>query len=167
MRILGIDPGYAIVGYGVIDTDGSRMKLAGAGAVTTPADMEFYQRLRTIYLDMGQLLEYYRPDQVSIENLYSGRNVTTVINVAQARGVILLPMIMKGLPIFEYTPRQAKNVLTGYGEADKRQMQEMTRNLLHLKETIKPDDAADAVALAITHAFSVNTRKLISRAEKK
>lgn len=166
MRIIGIDPGYAIVGYGVIDYVGSKMSVVGFGAITTSAEMPFEKRLQTIYEDMKCLIHNYKPEEMSIEKLFFNTNQKTVIDVAQARGVTLLPAIQKGIPIFEYTPLQVKSALTGYGRAEKPQVQEMTRSILHLKEIPKPDDTADAVALAITHAYSVNSRRLIEKTMK-
>lgn len=163
MRILGIDPGYAIVGYGIIDYDGARIQLVGFGAITTAADMPFERRLKAIYDDMKCLTDMYHPDEMSIEKLFFNTNQKTVIDVAQARGVTLLPAIQAGIPIHEYTPLQVKSALTGYGRAEKIQVQEMTRSILHLKEIPKPDDAADAVALAITHAYSVNSINILKR----
>ncbi len=162
MRILGIDPGYAIVGYGVIDYVSQRMRLIDCGAVTTAADMPFERRLKAIYDDMKCLIDMYRPDELSIEKLFFNTNQKTVIDVAQARGVTLLPAIAAGIPIYEYTPLQVKSSIVGYGRAEKKQVQELTKTILHLDRIIKPDDAADAVALAVTHAYSVNTRKLMN-----
>lgn len=163
MRILGIDPGYAIVGYGVLDHSGSAMKLAAMGAVTTAADMPFERRLLAIYDDMRVLIQQFKPDAMSIEKLFFNSNQKTGIDVAEARGVILLSAVQAGVPIFEYTPLQVKSSITGYGRAEKQQVQEMTRTILHLKEVPKPDDTADAVALAMTHAYSINTRKLMDK----
>lgn len=163
MRILGIDPGYAIVGYGVLDHSGMQMKLAAMGAITTAADMPFERRLLAIYDDMRVLLQQFKPDAVSIEKLFFNSNQKTVIDVAEARGVILLSAVQAGVPIYEYTPLQVKSSITGYGRAEKQQVQEMTRTILHLKEVPKPDDTADAVALAMTHAYSINTRKLMGK----
>ncbi|MBP3271064.1 MAG: crossover junction endodeoxyribonuclease RuvC [Ruminococcus sp.] len=166
MRILGIDPGYAIVGYGVLGYDGRNMKLEAMGAVTTAADMDFNKRLLAIYDDMRVLFQQFKPDAMSIERLYFTNNQKTGIAVAEARGVILLAAVQAGVPIFEYTPLQVKSSITGYGKAEKQQVQEMTRTILHLKEVPKPDDTADAVALAMTHAYSLGTRRILERAEK-
>ena len=163
MRIMGIDPGYAIIGYGVLDFNHGDFSVVGFGAVTTSADMSFNARLRAIFLDMQQLVEHYQPDELGIEKLFFNTNEKTAIDVAQARGVTLLPAIMKNIPIYEYTPLQVKSSIVGYGRAEKRQVQEMTRSMLHLKEIIKPDDTADAVAIAITHGLSVNTRKVMGK----
>ena len=163
MRILGIDPGYAIVGFGVIDYEGSRFTLVDMGAITTPAEMAFEARIKAIYLDMCELISSYIPDEMSIEKLFFNTNQKTAIDVAQARGVTILPAIMQGIPIYEYTPLQVKSSIVGYGRAEKKQVQEMVRTMLHLKEVPKPDDTADAVALAITHALSLTTRKQLEK----
>ncbi len=167
VRIIGIDPGYAIVGYGVLDYNHGNFSVVGFGAVTTKSDMSFNARLRAIYLDMTKLIEYYQPDEMGIEKLFFNTNEKTAIDVAQARGVTILPAIMKNIPIYEYTPLQVKSSIVGYGRAEKKQVQEMTRSMLHLKEIIRPDDTADAVAIAITHGLSVNTRKILARPELK
>lgn len=160
MRILGIDPGYAIVGYGVVDCDHGSFALIDCGAVTTGADMPFHKRLKTVFEDMSEVIRTYKPDEVSVEKLFFNTNQKTVIDVAQARGVTLLPAISADIPIYEYTPLQVKASITGYGRAEKNQVQEMVRNMLHLKDIIKPDDTADAVALAITHGLSLGRRQL-------
>lgn len=151
MRILGIDPGYAIVGFGVLDYNGRSFSLVNFGAITTPADMGFGERLEIIYRDMCDIIQLYNPDSMSLEKLYFNTNHTTAIDVAQARGVILLSARQNGINTYEYTPLQVKNSIAGYGRAEKKQVQEMTRSMLKLKEIPKPDDAADALALAITH----------------
>lgn len=161
MRILGIDPGYAIVGYGVIDYVGVKVSLVDYGAITTAADMPFERRLATIYDDMRVLLNTYKPQEMGIEKLFFNTNQKTGIDVAQARGVTLLPVIQAGVPFYEYTPLQVKSSIVGYGRAEKKQVQELVRTILHLKAIPKPDDAADALALAITHAYSINSRKLL------
>lgn len=166
LRILGIDPGYAIVGYGVVDYNRGQYKLVGYGAITTPAGMDFSARLRSIYLDMTQIIKKYQPDEMGIEKLFFNTNEKTAIDVAQARGVTVLPAIMEGIPIYEYTPLQVKCSIVGYGRAEKKQVQEMTRTMLKLPHIIKPDDTADAVAIAITHALSVNTRKVLGKFEQ-
>ena len=151
MRIIGIDPGYAIVGFGVLDFDGRNFSVVNFGAITTPAGMDFDKRLAMIYNDMNEVLELYKPDVLAIEKLYFNTNHTTAIDVAQARGVILLSAAQRLIPINEYTPLQVKSSIAGYGRAEKHQVQEMTRSILHLKEVPKPDDTADALALAIAH----------------
>lgn len=157
MRIIGIDPGYAIVGYGVVEYDGFRFKTVGYGAVTTKADMPFVKRLDAIYSDMKTLLERYKPDAMSIERLYFNTNTTTAIDVAQARGVILLSAQRNGISVYEYTPLQVKQSVTGYGNAEKHQVMEMVKNLLALSSVPKPDDTADALALAICHGHSAGS----------
>lgn len=152
MRILGIDPGYAIVGYGVTDYSHCRFNLIGYGAITTPANTPFPERLYSIYKDIHCIIDKYKPDCLSIERLYFNTNTTTAIDVAQARGVIILAAQEKGLEISEYTPLQVKQSVTGYGKAEKHQVMEMVKNLLGLKSVPKPDDTADALALAVCHA---------------
>ena len=154
MRILGIDPGYGITGFGLIQADRSQFSLLRCGAITTPAGMEFSARLEIIYEDIKQLLEAAKPDAVAIEELFFGQNVTTGIGVAQSRGVILLAIRQVGLPIFSYKPMQVKQAVVGYGNATKHQVQEMTKRLLRLDAMPKPDDAADAIAIALCHARS-------------
>ncbi len=151
MRILGIDPGYAIIGWGVINYEHGRFTPLDFGAVTTPAGMPFGQRLKLIYNDLSQIIGDHRPDVMAIEKLYFQNNQKTAIEVAEARGVILLAAEHGGLPVFEYTPLQVKSAVTGYGQAQKPQVMEMTRRLLRLKQVPKPDDTADALAIAICH----------------
>lgn len=151
MRIIGIDPGYAIVGYGVVDYSGCRFSTVGYGAVTTTPDMPFCERLSAIYDDITTLLNRYRPDCMAIERLYFNTNTTTAIDVAQARGVILLAAKKCGVEIQEYTPLQVKQAVTGYGKAEKRQVMKMVKSLLALQAVPKPDDTADALALAVCH----------------
>lgn len=151
MRILGIDPGYATVGYGVVDTNGFKFSVVGFGAITTPAKIPFEKRLKDIYDDMCAIIDKYKPEELSIERLYFNTNTTTAIDVAQARGVIVLAAHTKGLTVNEYTPLQVKQSVTGYGKAEKRQVMEMVRTLLGLDKVPKPDDTADALALAICH----------------
>ncbi len=152
MRILGIDPGYAIVGWGIVENRGTSFAPVAYGAVTTPAGMEFNRRLESIYNDLSGIIAKWKPEAMSIEKLFFNTNITTAIPVAEARGVILLAAQQAGLSVFEYTPLQVKSALTGYGKAQKSQMMEMTRILLRLKEVPKPDDTADALALALCHA---------------
>ena len=154
MRILGIDPGYGITGVALIDAQRSQYRRLRCGAITTPPNTEFSWRLEVIYNDMVQLLQVAKPDVVAIEELFFGQNVTTGINVAQSRGVILLAVRQAGLPIFEYKPMQVKQAVVGYGSATKHQVQDMTKRLLHLNAMPKPDDAADAIAIALCHARS-------------
>lgn len=151
MRILGIDPGYAIVGYGVVEAAAGAYRPLEYGAVTTRAGDDFGLRLKEIYEGMTELLQTHRPQAAAVEKLYFTNNKTTGIGVAEARGVILLALAQVGVPLFEYTPMQVKQAVTGYGKALKPQVQEMTRRLLRLSEIPKPDDTADALALAICH----------------
>lgn len=150
MRVLGIDPGYAIVGWGVVEYISNRFAPIGYGAVITEKDTPFEQRLVEIYESVFDICKRYQPEALSIEKLYYQHNQTTVIGVAEARGVILLAAAQAGLPIYEYTPMQVKQAVTGYGKAVKKQVQEMTRMLLNLPAVPKPDDTADALAMAIT-----------------
>ena len=153
-RILGIDPGYGIIGFGVIEAETGQFSLSRCGAITTPAGMDFSARLEIIYEDMKQLLEVAKPDVVAIEELFFGQNVTTGIGVAQSRGVILLAIRQAGLPVYSYKPAQVKQAVVGYGNATKHQMMDMTKRLLGLAQMPKPDDAADAIALALCHGRS-------------
>ena len=164
MRILGIDPGYGITGFGVIEANRGSMQLVGCGAITTPPGMDFSARLEIIYEDMRQLLEKTKPEAVAIEELFFGQNVTTGIGVAQSRGVILLAIRQAGLQVTSYKPSQVKQAVVGYGNATKHQVQDMTKRLLGLSQMPKPDDAADAIAIAICHARSATS--LLARAEK-
>ena len=154
MRILGIDPGYGITGFGIVDAQRNNFRLLQYGAITTPPGTDFPLRLQMIYNDMTELLMVAKPDAVAIEELFFGQNVTTGINVAQSRGVILLAVRQAGIPIYEYKPMQVKQAVVGYGNATKRQVQDMTKRLLHLSAMPKPDDAADAIAIALCHARS-------------
>lgn len=157
MRILGIDPGYGITGFGLIESDRGQSKLLTCGAITTPVGMDFSARLEIIYNDMCDLLRRAKPDAVAIEELFFGQNVTTGIGVAQARGVVLLAVRQAGLEVTAYKPMQVKLSLVGYGNATKKQMMEMTKRLLHLPAMPKPDDAADAIAIALCHARSATS----------
>lgn len=158
MRIIGIDPGYAIVGYGVLDYVRTQFNVVNYGAITTSAGTSFDRRLLEIYNDMNQVLDMFKPDCMSIERLYFTNNKTTGIDVAQARGIILLSAVQHDIDIYEYTPMQVKQAVVGYGKAEKHQVQEMVKNILHLKKIPEPDDTADAVALAICHAHSSGSR---------
>ena len=158
MKILGIDPGYGITGFGLIDAQRGQYRLLGCGAITTPPNTDFPWRLEVIYNDMTQLLQTAQPEAVAIEELFFGQNVTTGINVAQSRGVILLAIRQAGLPVFEYKPMQVKQAITGYGKAVKKQIQEMTRIMLHLESVPKPDDTADALGMAIAHCHCSRSR---------
>ena len=152
--ILGIDPGYAIVGFGVVQKTREATTLITCGAINTPAGLPLSKRLLQISRDMVTLIAQFSPDAMAVEKLYFGNNVTTGIGVAQARGVILTEAERAGLAIYEYDPSQVKSAVTGYGKAEKRQVMEMTRRLLRLNAVPKPDDAADAVAIALCHARS-------------
>ena len=157
VRILGIDPGYGITGFGVIESQRGTNTLLRCGAITTPPGMEFPARLEIIYEDMKSLLETVKPEAVAIEELFFGQNVTTGIGVAQSRGVILLAVRQADVPIFQYKPMQVKQAVVGYGNATKHQVQDMTRRLLRLEKMPKPDDAADAIAIALCHARSATS----------
>jgi crossover junction endodeoxyribonuclease RuvC len=151
-KILGIDPGTGIVGFGLINAQTGGLNLIDAGVIRTRAGQSDEVRLLTIYDELNQLIHYHKPDCVSVERLFFARNVTTAMTVSQSRGVILLAAIQAKLKVAEYTPLQIKMAITGYGRADKKQMQEMVRVILKLETVPKPDDAADALAAAITHA---------------
>lgn len=152
MIILGIDPGYAILGYGVLESQGSHLRAIDCGVIETFVKTPFPERLERLYAGMRQLVNVYKPDHVAFEELFFYRNVTTAIQVGAGRGVALLAAQQSGLPLYEYTPMQIKLAVTGNGHADKAQVQQMVRALLALKTTPKPDDAADALAVAICHA---------------
>ena len=154
MRILGIDPGYGITGFGLVEAQRGQTRLLHCGAITTPAGMDFPARLEIIYEDMRKLLELAKPQEVAIEELFFGQNVTTGIGVAQSRGVILLAVQQAGLPVHAYKPMQVKQAVVGYGGATKHQVMDMTRRLLGLSQMPKPDDAADAIAIALCPARS-------------
>ena len=164
MRILGIDPGYATIGFGIIETEGSRYRLLQCGVITTPAHTILASRLDQIYQDLRQLIDAFQPDAASIEELFFNTNITTGIAVAHGRGVILLACRQAGLKIYEYTPLQVKQSVVGYGRAEKRQVMDMVRRLCNLKAPPKPDDAADAVALALCHARSATS--LLNKGDK-
>ena len=154
LKILGIDPGYGITGFGLVEAQRGQFRLLRCGAITTPAGMDFSARLEIIYEDMKELLEVAKPDVVAIEELFFGQNVTTGIGVAQSRGVILLAIRQAGLEVFSYKPMQVKQAVVGYGNATKHQVQDMTKRLLGLSAMPKPDDAADAIAIALCHGRS-------------
>jgi len=157
MRIIGIDPGYAIVGYGVVEYVSGRFKPVGYGTVRTKADLSFDLRLLEIYSDLGDILDEYKPGFMALEKIFFTTNQKTAIDVAQARGVITLAGITRGIKIAEYTPLQVKQAVTGYGKAVKKQIQEMTARILSLDSIPKPDDAADALAVAICCAHTKNS----------
>lgn len=154
MRIIGIDPGTGILGFGIIEVSGGKTQLVDAGVIRTPVKEDDAVRLQTIYDEISDIIAQTKPQEMSVERLFFAQNVTTAMTVAQARGVILLTAMQAGLVIAEYTPLQIKQALTGYGRAEKKQMQEMVRVLLGLKEIPQPDDCADALAAALTHAAS-------------
>ena len=154
MIILGIDPGLAIVGWGVLDYSGSKFRVIGYGSLQTPAGMKTEDRLAAIYQGMIQLIDTYHPQQIAVEELFFNTNITTGIRVAEARGVILLAGRQKNVALFEYTPLQVKQAVAGYGRADKKQVITMVTSLLRLKEPPKPDDTADALAIAVCHAHT-------------
>ena len=164
MRILGIDPGIATIGFGVVDSEGQNVRLIRCGVISTPAHTSLSSRLKRIYDDMCELLEIFKPDAVSVEELFFNTNITTGIAVAHGRGVILLACENAGVRIFEYTPLQVKQAVVGYGRAEKTQVMEMVRRICRLKSVPRPDDAADAVALALCHARS--STSLLNRGER-
>lgn len=165
MIILGIDPGYATTGFGVIESVHNTFHLINYGTITTPAGIPFSKRLVMLYDDMQMLLQKVRPDAVAVEELFFGNNVTTGIGVSHGRGVILLAIEKFGAELFEYTPNQVKQAVVGYGGAEKRQVMDMTKRLLRMEKVARPDDAADAIAIALCHARS--TTSLLSRFENK
>lgn len=162
MIILGIDPGYAITGYGVIEYVDRRLKPLVCGVLRTPADMPFPERLLAISEGLNHLIDHYKPHCVAVEELFFARNTTTAIGTAQARGVAVLAGASAGLPVFEYTPVQVKSAVAGYGKAQKQQVQEMVKRLLNLDAVPKPDDAADALAVAICHAHTGNRKQFLA-----
>ena len=160
---MGIDPGYAIVGYGFISFARGSYMPVGYGAITTDAGTPFNKRLEHIYKEMEYLLKLYKPEALAIEKLYFNSNQKTAIYVAEARGVILLAAQLAGVPVYEYTPLQVKSAVAGYGKATKQQVMKMTQRLLKLKEIPKPDDTADALGIAICHtqAYGSELTKLL------
>lgn len=153
MRILGLDPGTASTGYGIVDSIDGDLTAVAFGVIKTPAGESASTRLKTIYSELNGLIARYQPDSAGVEELFFGRNVTTAISVGQARGVLLLALANADIPIGEYSPPKIKDAVAGYGRADKAQVQLMVRNLLNLEETPRPDDAADGLAVAITHYY--------------
>ncbi len=154
MIILGIDPGYAIVGWGIIEYSGSRFRTLGYGSIQTPAGLPIVDRLEMIYKGMNEIIDKYHPDEMAVEELFFNTNTTTAITVAEARGIILLAARLANVKIGEYTPLQVKQAVVGYGRAEKKQVITMVTSLLGLKEPPKPDDTADALAVAVCHAHS-------------
>ena len=158
MRVLGIDPGTSILGFGVIDVDKGAMQMVDAGVIRTPVKEDDAVRLQTIFEEIADIIAQSKPTIMAIEKLFFAKNVTTAMTVAQARGVVLLAGKQAGLEIYEYTPLQIKQALTGYGRAEKKQVQEMVRVVLKLKDIPKPDDCADALAAAVTHSMTMRLR---------
>ncbi|MEA4993346.1 MAG: crossover junction endodeoxyribonuclease RuvC [Oscillibacter sp.] len=158
MRILGIDPGVATIGFGLVEADRGSARMVTYGTVTTPAGLPLSRRLFQISGDMEDLIGKLKPEVIAVEELFFNNNITTGIAVAHGRGVILLSAEKCGVPLFEYTPSQVKMAVVGYGKAEKRQVMDMTRRLLNLKSVPRPDDAADALALALCHARSFTSR---------
>ena len=159
MRILGIDPGLATMGYGVIESNGDKHKLIQYGVLTTQAGQPTPQRLRAIFTGVQQLMDTFEPQEVAFEELFFSKNVTTGIQVGGARGVALVAVSQRTDHLYEYTPMQIKQAVTGYGGADKHQVQQMVKMLLNMKEIARPDDAADALAVALTHANSLSMKQ--------
>ncbi len=167
LRIMGIDPGIAIVGFGFIDKNGSKLTPVQYGCIQTEAHTPEEERLLHVYEGMVQLIEKYEPQMIAFEKLFFNRNVTTAMSVSQARGVAILAAAQKGLPIAEYTPMQVKQAIVGYGKAEKRQVQEMVRMFLNLQKVPKPDDVADALAVAVCHAHSYVLNSKLNEVLKK
>ena len=166
MRILGIDPGYAILGYGIVEKKGNRFEVIDYGSVTTDAKERMPDRLKHLYYSLMEIIDEYNPDAAAVEELFFNTNTKTAINVGQARGVAILACANSGIEIEEYTPLQIKQALTGYGRADKKQVQLMVKTILNLKEVPKPDDTADALAAAICHGHSAYGRRMMNQLMK-
>ena len=160
MIILGIDPGLATLGYGVIEVSGDKRRMVQFGTLSTPAGQPMPQRLRAIFQGMNQLMDIYQPDDVAFEELFFSKNITTGMAVSAARGVALVAVVQRTENLYEYTPMQIKQAVTGYGGADKHQVQQMVKLLLNMKDIARPDDAADALAVALTHANSMNMKRM-------
>ncbi len=158
MRIIGIDPGYAIMGWGILDLKGNKFSVVDYGSITTDAGVDAAKRLQHIYAELGAIIAKYEPEEAAIEELFFNNNAKTVILVGEARGIAVLACANAGLDISEYTPLQIKQALVGYGRADKKQVQAMVKAILNLKEVPRPDDTADAVAAAICHGHSRGRR---------
>ena len=159
MIILGIDPGIAIVGYSIVECKGNKMKAIDYGCIRTESDLMFPQRIKIIYDRLIEIIQKYRPDDLAIEELFFNKNVKTAIKVGQARGVEILAAVNEELDIYEYTPLQIKQAVVGYGRADKNQVQEMVKVLLNLEKKPKPDDVADALAVALCHGASIKFKE--------
>ena len=166
MRILGIDPGYAILGYGILDMKGNHFSVVTYGSLITDAAMDMPSRLCVLHDGISRIIDEYQPEEASIEELFFNNNAKTAILVGEARGVAVLACAKKGLKINEYTPLQIKQAITGYGRAEKRQVMEMTKTMLHLQRMPRPDDAADALALAICHAHTEGSQLVRQRLQK-
>lgn len=166
MLILGIDPGTAITGYGLVREDDNELALVGYGTITTPAGQALPQRLQAIFRGLTDVIREYQPEAAAVEELFFSRNARTALVVGHARGVSLLAIAESGLPIYEYKPLEVKQAVAGYGGADKHQVQEMVRMLLHLDHVPRPDDAADAVAVAVCHIHSMQMTSLIDSAAR-
>ena len=162
MRILGIDPGYAITGFSVLDFEKNQFKCCDYGLIKTEAKTPFPERLLIIDRAIDMICKKWKPDVLAIEELFFARNTTTAMGVAQARGVAIVACARRAIPVYEYTPMQVKLAVTGYGKAEKQQVQEMVRILLNLKTVPKPDDVADAIAIAICHAHSGNRKEALA-----
>jgi crossover junction endodeoxyribonuclease RuvC len=165
MKIMGIDPGYAILGYGIITLEGSQFSVCGYGAVTTDSGASMPNRLKHLYMELMSLIIEYEPDVLAIEELFFNTNSKTALMVGQARGVALLAGANSGIEIVEYTPLQVKQGIAGYGRADKKQVQYMVKTILHLDEVPKPDDTADALAIAICHGHCAEYLKKVQRSK--
>lgn len=162
MLVLGIDPGTAITGYGLIESNGDELSLVDYGAITTPAGQSIPERLQVIYRELTSLIEEHQPTEMALEELFFAKNVRTALTVGQARGVALLAAAEAGLTIHEYTPLQVKQAIVGYGRATKEQVQDMVKRLLSLDSVPQPDDAADAIAVAICHLHSVRLATILA-----
>ncbi|MDR1778818.1 MAG: crossover junction endodeoxyribonuclease RuvC [Clostridiales Family XIII bacterium] len=166
MRILGVDPGYAILGYGVVESQGTKYRLVECGVITTEAGEEMPRRLQTIYGELMEIIRVFEPEVASVEELFFNSNAKTAIKVGEARGAAILACANSGLPVYEYTPLQIKQALSGYGRAGKEQIQQIVKSVLGLAEVPRPDDAADAVAAAICHANAAGYIDRVARAVK-
>ena len=161
MIILGVDPGIAIVGYGIIEYKGNKFKIINYGAITTPPNRSLSDRLKIIFDQMNELIRIYKPEVVAVEELFFNKNVKTALAVGHGRGVVLLAAVNAGLEVFEYTPLQVKQGIVGYGRAEKIQVQQMVKAILALETIPKPDDVADALAVAVCHAHSANMNGIL------
>ncbi len=160
--VLGIDPGYGLTGYGVVECCGSRLKALAYGVIETPSTDDFAIRLKNIYKELNKIIKKYKPNLVAVEDLFFYKNVKTAIKVGQARGVIMLTAVLQGLPVVEFTPLQVKQAISSYGRADKKQVQQMVKSFLSLEKIPTPDDAADALSVAICAVNSIRWHKILS-----